>query len=392
MAKNLKMAGQKQSRSRLPPWFRTKLPSGAQQAMFNDTMDAVKDNQLHTVCQEAKCPNIHECWSSGDATFMIAGKECTRGCRFCAVGTRKTPPPLDVNEPEHLADAVASMNLRHAVITVVNRDDLEDSAADHYKQCLAAVAERCPEVSLELLCSDLAGDLDDLAHLLQDSPLLVFAHNVECVPRLDSIVRDPRASFEQSLSILREAKRLRPDMLTKSSLMVGVGETDDEIIEAMQLLRDAKVDLLTIGQYLAPSKNHLAIDRFPDPSLYDIWAQKAIEMGFSGVASGPLVRSSYKAGLLTRKTLDENNTGNAEHTCLSHPNQRTTCLHAEPVRWNNGAINGYDCPTPLGFHRSSRDDADFGASSNNSLMTLATRLTCTSDDMPSLPWTSSGSE
>ena len=308
LARNLKMASQRTAQKRLPSWFRTKLPSGAQQAVFNDTMDAVKDNQLHTVCQEAKCPNIHDCWSSGDATFMIAGKECTRGCRFCAVGTRKTPPPLDVDEPSHLADAVGSMNLRHAVITVVNRDDLEDSAADHYKQCLAAVAERCPEVSLELLCSDLAGDLDDLAHLLEDSPLLVFAHNVECVPRLDPIVRDPRASFGQSLSILREAKRLRPDILTKSSLMVGVGETDDEILEAMQLLRGVGVDLLTIGQYLAPSKNHLAVDRFPEPELYDVWAQKAIEMGFSGVASGPLVRSSYKAGLLTRKTLDENNT------------------------------------------------------------------------------------
>ena len=199
------------------------------------------------------------------------------------------------------------MNLRHAVITVVNRDDLEDSAADHYKKCLAEVAQRCPEVTLELLCSDLAGDLDDLAHLLNDSPLVVFAHNVECVPRLDSVVRDPRASFDQSLSILREAKRLRPDMLTKSSLMVGVGETDEEIIEAMSLLREAGVDLLTIGQYLAPSKNHLAIDRFPEPELYDIWAQKAIEMGFAGVASGPLVRSSYKAGLLMRKTLDETN-------------------------------------------------------------------------------------
>ena len=308
MARNLKLASQQPPRPRLPPWFRTKLPSGAQQALFNDTMDAVKDNQLHTVCQEAKCPNIHDCWASGDATFMIAGKECTRGCRFCAVGTRKTPPPLDVDEPQHLADAVASMNLRHAVITVVNRDDLEDSAADHYKKCLAAVAHRCPDVSLELLCSDLAGDLDDLAHLLESSPLRVFAHNVECVPRLDSVVRDPRASFEQSLSILREAKRLRPDMLTKSSLMVGVGETDEEIVEAMYSLRDAGVDLLTIGQYLAPSKKHLAIDRFPDPELYDIWARKAIEMGFSGVACGPLVRSSYKAGLLMRKTLDESNT------------------------------------------------------------------------------------
>ena len=301
LARNLKMASQRTAQKRLPSWFRTKLPSGAQQAVFNDTMDAVKDNQLHTVCQEAKCPNIHDCWSSGDATFMIAGKECTRGCRFCAVGTRKTPPPLDVDEPSHLADAVGSMNLRHAVITVVNRDDLEDSAADHYKQCLAAVAERCPEVSLELLCSDLAGDLDDLAHLLEDSPLLVFAHNVECVPRLDPIVRDPRASFGQSLSILREAKRLRPDILTKSSIMVGVGETDDEIIQALELLRDAEVDLITIGQYLAPSPNHLPVDRFPEPSQYDDWSASLEEMGFLGWACGPLVRSSYKAGELLAK-------------------------------------------------------------------------------------------
>ena len=304
MTKNLKMASQKPPRPRLPSWFRTKLPSGTQQAMFNDTMDAVKDNQLHTVCQEAKCPNIHDCWSSGDATFMIAGKECTRGCRFCAVGTRKTPPPLDVDEPQHLADAVASMNLRHAVITVVNRDDLEDSAADHYKQCLAAVAERCPEVSLELLCSDLAGDLNDLAHLLDGSPLRVFAHNVECVPRLDSIVRDPRASFTQSLRILSEASNLRPDLKIKSSLMVGLGETDAEVVEAMRLLKDAGVQMITIGQYLRPSDRHLPVDRFPEPSRYDEWSIQIEEMGFLGWACGPLVRSSYRAGeLLARASV-----------------------------------------------------------------------------------------
>jgi lipoic acid synthetase len=233
---------------RLPDWFRTRLPNGEQQAVFNATKSAVKDNQLHTVCEEARCPNIHECWASGDATFMIAGQECTRGCRFCAVGTIKRPPPLDAEEPQHLAQAVASMNLRHAVITVVNRDDLPDSGSDHYKQCIEAVAQRSPEVSLELLCSDLAGDHEALAHLLHESPLEVFAHNVECVPRLDAKVRDARASFAQSLEILREAKRLRPDILTKSSLMVGVGETDAEIDEAIGMLRDAGVDLITIGQ------------------------------------------------------------------------------------------------------------------------------------------------
>lgn len=292
---------------RLPDWFRTSLPTGEQQAVFNSTKTAVKDNKLHTVCEEARCPNIHDCWASGDATFMIAGQECTRGCRFCAVGTIKRPPPLDTEEPQHLAQAVASMNLRHAVITVVNRDDLADSGADHYKQCIAAVAQTSPDVTLELLCSDLAGDLDALAHLLEESPLSVFAHNVECVPRLDATVRDARASFDQSLSILKEAKRLRPDIITKSSLMVGVGETDQEIDEALALLRDAGVDLVTIGQYLAPSLRHLPVDRFPEPERYDEWASLAIDLGFAGVASGPLVRSSFKAGLLLRKTRDPSN-------------------------------------------------------------------------------------
>ena len=336
MARNLKMASPKAPRPRLPNWFRTRLPSGKQQQTFNETMDAVKDNKLHTVCQEAKCPNIHDCWSSGDATFMIAGKECTRGCRFCAVGTRKTPPPLDQDEPQHLAEAVLSMNLRHAVITVVNRDDLEDSGADHYKKCLAAVSESSPEVTLELLCSDLAGDLSDLAHLLEGSPLKVFAHNVECVPRLDSIVRDPRASFNQSIQILKEAKRLRPDIITKSSIMVGVGETDDEVLEAMKLLREVNVDLLTIGQYLAPSKKHLAVDRFPEPERYDEWAEAAIEMGFSGVACGPLVRSSYKAGLLMRKTLDETN---QEDMPGAYVKVQPIANHQHPLMPSHGEVN-----------------------------------------------------
>jgi len=308
--KQLPMAGNKvdsKKRKRLPPWFKTTLPSGTQQEIFNDTKAAVKDNKLHTVCEEARCPNIHDCWSSGDATFMIAGQECTRGCRFCAVGSIKTPPPLDIDEPENLADAVESMNLKHVVITVVNRDDLDDSGASHYKKCIEAVNFRQPELTLELLCSDLAGDIEDLKHLLTDSPLSVFAHNVECVPRLDRTVRDHRASFSQSLKILEQAKKIRPDIITKTSLMVGVGETDKEIIEAMKLIRTADVDLLTIGQYLAPSSKHLAIDRFPEPELYDQWAEIAIQLGFLGVASGPFVRSSFKAGLLLRKLKDPEN-------------------------------------------------------------------------------------
>jgi lipoic acid synthetase len=311
--KQLPMAGNKadsKKRKRLPSWFKTTLPSGSQQEIFNETKAAVKNNKLHTVCEEARCPNIHDCWSSGDATFMIAGQECTRGCRFCAVGSIKTPPPLDVQEPENLADAVESMNLRHVVITVVNKDDLEDSGSSHYKKCIEAVHKRQPDLTLELLCSDLAGDVGDLENLLIDSPLSVFAHNVECVPRLDRTVRDHRASFSQSLKILEQAKKIRPDIITKTSLMVGVGETDEEIIEAMKIIRSADVDLLTIGQYLAPSSKHLAIDRFPEPELYDQWAEIAIELGFLGVASGPFVRSSFKAGLLLRKLKDPENDEN----------------------------------------------------------------------------------
>ena len=296
--RKLKMATK---RERLPPWFRTTLPSGELQKRFNETKETVKENTLHTVCQEARCPNIHECWAAKDATFMVAGKECTRGCRFCAVGTIKTPPPLDEDEPANLADAISTMGLHHAVITVVNRDDLEDSGADHYKKCLIAVREKCPDVTLELLSSDLAGDFDDLEHLLSDLGLEVFAHNVECVSRLDKTVRDHRASFSQSISILEEAKRLRPDILTKSSIMVGLGETDDEVDEALLMLRQAGVDLVTIGQYLAPSGRHLPVDRFPEPSQYEKWSETCDELGFLGNACGPLVRSSYRAGELLAK-------------------------------------------------------------------------------------------
>ena len=301
-------------RGRLPSWFRTTLPSGEQQVKYNAMRDAVNDHSLHTVCQEAKCPNIHECWSAGDATFMVAGQECTRGCRFCAVGSIKAPPPLDVDEPENLATAVELMQLKHAVITVVNRDDRADSGAGHYRRCLEAVHQRCPEVTLELLCSDLAGDHDVLAQLLDHLYIDIFAHNVECVPRLDPTVRDHRATFSQSLGILREAKRLRPDVLTKSSLMVGLGESDEEVSEALQLLRQAGVDLVTIGQYLAPSAKHLPVVRFPEPERYVEWEDEIERLGFLASACGPLVRSSYHAGQLLHKArgiLLGQNPGNA---------------------------------------------------------------------------------
>jgi lipoic acid synthetase len=276
--------------------------------ILNATQSAVESHGLHTVCEEAGCPNLNDCWSRGTATFMVAGKECTRGCRFCSVETLRAPEPPDPNEPHELAAAVERMGLAHVVITVVNRDDLPDGGADHYKRCVQAVHDRLPQVTIELLSSDLQGDWSALAHLLADIPLAVFAHNVECVPRLDRIVRDPRASFAQSLGVLRRAKALRRDLLTKSSLMIGLGETDDEVSAAMRALRETNVDLLTLGQYIAPGRpggRFLPVDRFVPPTQFAAWADEAREMGFRGVASGPLVRSSYRAGLL----LEEARTG-----------------------------------------------------------------------------------
>ncbi len=289
---------QRTVRKRLPEWFATTLPTGNAQIRYNETKSNVHKHGLHTVCVEARCPNVHDCWSRGTATFMVAGEVCTRGCRFCAVGTVKAPPPLNPLESSELAEAVERMGLSHAVITVVNRDDLPDGGASHYRDCILAVRQRSPEVGLELLCSDLDGNLEALAALLEDLPLRVFAHNVECVPRLDSVVRDPRASFEQSLNILREARRLRPDIRIKSSIMVGLGETDEEVTQAMRMLREVGVDMITLGQYLQPGDRHLPVDRFPEPAQFQRWDQEAREIGFEAVASGPLVRSSYRAGLL----------------------------------------------------------------------------------------------
>ncbi len=294
--------------ARLPEWLRVNLPAGRSQATFNGTLQVVQGNELHTVCEEAGCPNVHDCWARGTATFMVAGKQCTRGCRFCSVETLKQPDPLDTNEPERLADAVERMGLAHVVITVVNRDDLSDGGADHYKRCVAAIHRRLPETTIELLCSDLEGNGQALTHLLDEIPLRVFAHNVECVPRLDSAVRDPKASFAQSLEVLRRAKQLRDDLWTKSSLMVGLGETDAEITDALLQLRDVGVELVTLGQYLAPGRStarFIPVERYVTPGQFEKWADEARAMGFRGVASGPLVRSSYRAGTL----LEEAETG-----------------------------------------------------------------------------------
>ncbi len=283
------------ARTRLPEWFRVELPTGAALERYRATTSAVAGNALHTVCEEAHCPNLHECWGRGTATFMVAGRECTRGCRFCAVETLRTPAAPDPAEPQQLADAVAAMGLSYAVITVVNRDDLPDGGAAHYRACLDAVHARLPDVGLELLCSDLAGNEAALAALLDGAPLQVFAHNVETVERLTPEVRDPRASFAQSLRILAAAKELRPELVTKSSIMLGLGETEAEIHDAFSALRDVGVELLTLGQYLAPGPGYHPVREFVTPERFDALARTARELGFRAIASGPLVRSSYRA-------------------------------------------------------------------------------------------------
>ena len=283
------------ARARLPEWFRVELPTGEAMTRYRSTTSAISDNALHTVCEEAHCPNIHECWGRGTATFMVAGKECTRGCRFCAVETLRAPEAPDAHEPQNLADAIAAMGLSYTVITVVNRDDLPDGGARHYRACLDAVHARMPQVGLELLCSDLAGNEVALAELLDGAPLQVFAHNIETVERLTSEVRDPRASFAQSLRILEAAKELQPGLVTKSSIMLGMGETETELDEAFRALRNVGVELLTLGQYLAPGSGYHPVREFVTPKRFEALAQQAKTLGCRAVASGPLVRSSYRA-------------------------------------------------------------------------------------------------
>ena len=281
--------------TRLPEWFKVTLPTGEGMQRYNSTTSSVKDNQLHTVCEEARCPNIHDCWGRGTATFMIAGKACTRGCRFCAVDTIRNPPPPDEDEPTKLAQAINNMGLTYSVITVVNRDDMEDGGASHYKKCIDKVSELCPKVGIEFLCSDLSGNINALEFLLTDSPLTVFAHNVETVRRLTPRVRDPRATFDQSLLILKKAKEFRPDIITKTSVMLGLGETEEDLLSSFKELREANVDLLTLGQYLSPGPRYHPVVSFPSPETFDSLAQIAKDMGFKAIASGPMVRSSYRA-------------------------------------------------------------------------------------------------
>ena len=275
-----------------PSWLKVKMPGGAR---YNRIKARKAHLNLHTVCEEARCPNIGECWGGGTATFMVMGGICTRGCRFCAVTTRRKGMDLDPDEPRNVAHAIAEMELDYVVLTSVDRDDLQDQGAGHFAACIEQVRVQAPGTMVEVLVPDFSGQADLMRKVVVAAPD-VLAHNVECVERLTPKVRDPRAGYRQSLDMLAAIKRMNPGMHTKSSLMVGIGETEDEMVQAMRDMRDVGVDFLTIGQYLQPTKKHLKVEFFVEPQQFERYEALGLEMGFRYVASGPLVRSSYKAG------------------------------------------------------------------------------------------------
>jgi len=295
-------AGRAESpRLRKPDWLRVRVQGGAR---FDRVQGIVREHRLATVCEEAKCPNMSECWSSGTATIMLMGDVCTRACRFCAVNTGNPRGWLDPDEPANTARSVQLMNLKYVVLTSVNRDDLDDGGAGHYADCVRRVKALNPGTAVEALTPDFLGVLADVETVL-DSGIEVFAQNVETVRRLTHPVRDPRASYEQTLAVLAHAKQYRPDVLTKTSLMLGLGESEEEIIEAMDDLRAASVDILTFGQYLQPTAHHYPIDRWVTPDEFGKYREWGLDRGFMEVVSGVFVRSSYRA----EQVLQKNNVG-----------------------------------------------------------------------------------
>jgi len=286
---------------RKPSWLRAPMPGGDG---FDDVRRTVREHRLATVCEEAKCPNIGECWNAGTATLMLMGEVCTRACRFCAVDTGNPQGWLDEDEPENAARSVELMGLKYVVLTSVNRDDLEDGGAGHFAACVRAIKRLNPGTAVEALTPDFEGVLGDVETVV-DSGVDVYAQNLETVRRLTHPVRDPRASYEQTLAVLAHARRRRPSVLTKTSLMLGLGETDEEIHQAMDDLRRVGVDILTLGQYLRPTVNHLAVERFVAPEEFEAYREAALARGFLECVAGPLVRSSYRA----EQALARNNAG-----------------------------------------------------------------------------------
>ncbi len=280
-----------------PDWLRIRLSSSPRYA---EVKQRVRELKLSTVCEEAKCPNISECWSHGTATIMLMGSVCTRACRFCSVDTGNPNGWLDKDEPQKTANTVQAMNLQYVVLTSVDRDDLADGGAAHYADTVRCIKALCPDTKVEALTSDFQGDTRSVQVVL-DSGVDVFAQNIETVKRLTHPVRDPRASYEQTLSVLAYAKQANPNVVTKTSLMLGLGETEEEILATMDDLRAIHVDVLTLGQYMQPTRNHLAVQRYVSPEEFLSLREQGLKKGFLEVAAGPLVRSSYRADRIFAK-------------------------------------------------------------------------------------------
>ncbi len=275
---------------RKPDWIRVKVPVSPEVESIKQTL---RKHKLHSVCEEASCPNLGECFSSGTATFMIMGDICTRRCPFCDVGHGR-PNPLDVDEPVNLARAIADMRLKYVVITSVDRDDLRDGGAQHFANCVREIRALSPKIQIETLVPDYRGRMDIALEITAATPPDVFNHNLETVPRLYRAAR-PGSDFEWSLDLLERFKQRVPHVPTKSGLMLGLGETDEEVIEVMQRMREHHIDMLTLGQYLSPSRDHMPVQRYVHPDTFAWFAEEGMKMGFKNVASGPLVRSSYHA-------------------------------------------------------------------------------------------------
>jgi lipoic acid synthetase len=282
-----------------PAWLKVRAPGGER---YNELKATFRSLDLHTVCEEARCPNVGECWSEGTATVMLLGDTCTRGCRFCAVTTGHPRGAVDVREPEHVARALSRMPLQYVVMTMVDRDDLVDGGAAHVAKTVRRLKELRPEMLVETLVGDFAGHYDAIDTTVDAQPD-VWAHNIEVVRRLQRTIRDVRCSYERSLDALRRAKERAPRILTKSSIMVGIGETDEEVIETMRDLRAVGVDVVTLGQYLRPTPKHAPVLRYVEPAQFDAFAREGRDIGFAFVASGPLVRSSYKAAEVFVRTV-----------------------------------------------------------------------------------------
>jgi len=283
---------QRAERLRKPAWIRARSPFHPNVKKLKSVL---REQKLHTVCEEAACPNLGECFGKGTATFMIMGDICTRRCPFCDVGHGR-PHPLDKDEPSKLADTINAMGLSYVVITSVDRDDLRDGGASHFVECIEQVRNKNPQIEIEILVPDFRGRMDLALEIMHKHPPDVFNHNLETVPRLYKQCR-PGSDYQWSLDLLKKFKQAQPDVPTKSGLMLGLGEEIDEVIEVMRDMRNHDVEMLTLGQYLQPSEHHLAVERFVTPEEFDALYRTAMELGFKHVASGPMVRSSYHADL-----------------------------------------------------------------------------------------------